>query len=189
MDTFTSSRRAVVATALGLALSLSLAACSRSSEGGATPATGAQASQAVSTQTPTPAATPDPTSDPKPDASYVGEGGCSLIFIYGDLVADNGRTVLVTSPNYSPYWDHAVPLNWPDGWEIRATDGGQVEIVDDTGTVRARTGTFVHITAETDNGDILFRDGELVVCPIIGPRPAPFPRPDDWTTETSHIEP
>jgi hypothetical protein len=184
MDTFTASRRAIVVTAVGLVLSLSLFACSRSSDGGANPATVAQASQAVVTPAPTSAATPDPTPDPTPASPTDWGVGCSLTFIYGDLVADNGRTVLVSN-----YWDRPVPLDWPGDWTIRSGQGGQLDVADGSGTVRARTGTFVHITAETDNGSILFRDGELVVCPFDGPRPAPFPRPDDWATGTNPNRP
>ncbi len=57
--TFTACRRAVIATALGLVLALSLVACAQLGVG-----------------------TPSPV-------------GCSLLFISGDLVADNGRVVLV----------------------------------------------------------------------------------------------
>jgi hypothetical protein len=147
MHTLTASHRAIVAAALGLAVSLSLGACS-----------------------------------PMVAGAPTGQVGCSLLFIYGDLVADNGRTALVTSPNYSPYWDHPVPLDWPDDWTIRPGDGGQLEVVDVGGTVRGRTGTFITLSAVNDPGGsgAWIRDGEMVVCP--GQWPAPIPRPADWTT-------
>ncbi len=127
-DTFTACRRAVIATAVGLVLSLSLAACAQLGVG-----------------------TPGPV-------------GCSLVFIFGDLVADNGRVVLAN-------WDQnrLVPLDWPDGWTVRPTDDGPLEVVDDTGTVRARTGEGVKLEGVGDprGGGYgpWIRDGELVVCP------------------------
>jgi hypothetical protein len=56
--------------------------------------------------------------------------------------------------------------------------------VDASGTVRARTGTFVQLDAAgTAGGSLLFRGEDLVVCPGRWPRPAH--RPDGWTTATS----
>lgn len=126
-----------------------------------------------------------PQKDYPRDAAVMPDGGvaCSLTFVFGDLVAENGRVVLATSPNFSPYWDYPVPLEWPDGTTIRPTDDGQVEVVDDSDAVRARTGTFVQLDAAgTSGGSILFRGEDLVICPGSWPRPAP--RPDGWTTET-----
>jgi hypothetical protein len=182
MPTFTSSRRAIAATALGLAISLSLVGCSRiagldaPSEAVAdatlepsappTPASPSP-SQAVSTPTPTPAATPDPTYDATPTTTgSSGDGvACSLLFIDGDLVADNGRVILANSREGPP-----VPLVWPDGWTVRPTDDGQLEVVDDTGTVRTRTGEAIKLEGIVDPRGGGYgpwvRDGELVVCPI-----------------------
>ena len=126
MHTFTSSRRAVLATAVGMVLSLALVACSAD------------------------------------------RSACSLLFIFGDLVADNGRVVLVSS-NVGEV-NRPVPLDWPDGWTVRPTDDGRLEVVDDTGTVRARTGEGIKLEGVVDprpgTSGPWIRDGELVVCPI-----------------------
>lgn len=65
MHTLTASRRAVVATTIGLALSISLVGCSRF--GGPTATL----------------------------ANRYGQVGCSMVPIEGHLVAENGRAVLV----------------------------------------------------------------------------------------------
>jgi hypothetical protein len=86
--------------------------------------------------------------------------GCTLVGIHGDLVAENGRTVLVTtSPAAGRMW-----LAWPDGWTTRPTDDGQLEVVSD-GVVAARTGTRVRLHSVSDTGSLLFRDGLRVVYP------------------------
>jgi len=91
---------------------------------------------------------------------------CSLRFIEGDLVADDGRVVLV-HPNLVEE-NHLVPLDWPDGWTVRPTDDGQLEVVDDSGTVLARTGEGIKLegVADPHGSGPWIRDGELVVCPI-----------------------
>jgi hypothetical protein len=128
MRTVTASRRAVIAAAVGLVLSVSLGACSQLGIGA-----------------------------PKPV-------GCSLVFIFGDLVADNGRVVLANRNGNLP-----VPLDWPDGWTVRPTDDGQLEVVDDTGTALARTGEGIKLEGVVDprGGGYgpWIRDGTLVVCP------------------------
>ena len=128
MHTFTASRRAVVATAGGLVLSLSLTACS--------PLAGGAHGDVV---------------------------GCSLEQFHGDLVADDGRAVFRSIQHDLP--SDPVPLDVPDGWEIRATDGGQFEVLDGTGTVRATTGTRVIVLSDGDpNSPALNGDGAFVVC-------------------------
>lgn len=110
MHTLIASRGAVVATAVGLVLSLSLVACSPTVRG--------------------------------EDPNVV---GCSLEQFHGDLVAMFGRPVFRSiQGNLLPF---PVPLHLPDGWEIRATDGGQFEVLDRTGTVLVTTGTRVILTA------------------------------------------
>jgi hypothetical protein len=129
MPTFTASRRAVVATALGLAMSLSLVGCSRADA----------PSEMV---------------------------GCTLLWYDGYLVADNGRVFLTETQGARP--GSGTPLDWPDDWTVRPTDDGQLEIVDGWGTVRARTGAGIVLSAVGGNdppGTALFRDGEMVVCP------------------------
>ena len=69
-----------------------------------------------------------------------------------------------------------MPLIWPDGWTIRPTDGGQLEVVHVMDTVVARTGTRIVLQAVSDTGSPLFRDGAMVVCP--GPVHAAFREPD-----------
>lgn len=106
--------------------------------------------------------------------------GCSLLFISGDLVADNGRVVLLAGheildqPQGRP-----VRLDWPDGWTVRTRDDGQLEVVDDTGLLRARTGEDIVLfaVADPDDSGPWIRDGELVVCP--GEWPANDLAPDD----------
>jgi hypothetical protein len=177
MRTFTSSRRAVVATAVGLVLSLSLVGCSRiaaldapsEAVGDATLDPNARStpaspspSQAASTATPTPPATPDPP-DPTPDASYEWVG-CSLGQQHGNLVAEDGRPVFRHLQGDDPPGD-PLPLDFPDGWEVRATDDGQLEVVDRTGVVAGITGTHV-IMYEDGNPDTPARNakGAFVVC-------------------------
>ncbi len=105
----------------------------------------------------------------------VGPTTCSLLFIDGDLVADDGRVVLVNSGAIRA---GPAPLHWPDGWTVRPTDDGQLEVVDLTGTVRARTGAGIVLSAVNDpaGSGAWFRDGELVVCP--GPWPDNYLDPD-----------
>ena len=89
--------------------------------------------------------------------------GCSLEQFHGNLVAENGRPVFRSiQHNLS---SDPVPLDVPDGWEIRATDGGQFEVLDGTGTVRVTTGTRVIVLSDGDpNSPALNGDGALVVC-------------------------
>jgi len=131
MPTFTSSRRAVAATTVGLVLSLSFAACS-------------------------------PVSDlVAPSEEWV---GCSLGQQHGNLVAENGRPLFRHLPADDPPRD-SVPLDFPDGWEVRAKDDGQLVVLDRTGVVAGITGTHV-IMYEDGNPDTPARnrDGEFVVC-------------------------
>jgi hypothetical protein len=161
MPTFTASRRAVVATALGLAMSLSVVACSR--------VAGLDApTEAVGDASPEPSA---PLSSPTD-----GEVGCLLLFIDGYLVADNGRVFLTETQGARP--GSGTPLDFPDDWTVRPTDDGQLEIEDDTGTVRARTGAGIvlHAVSEPAGSAPWIRDGELVVCP--GEWPTNYMDPD-----------
>ena len=89
--------------------------------------------------------------------------GCSLEQFHGNLVAENGRPVFRSiQHNLS---SDPVPLDVPDGWEIRATDGGQFEVLDGSGTVRATTGTRVIVLSDGDpNSPALNADGTFVVC-------------------------
>ena len=131
MHTFTASRRAVVATAGGLVLSLSLVACSQQAGG-----------------------------------AHSDVVGCSLEQFHGNLVADNGRAVFRSIQHNLP--SDPVPLDVPDGWEIRATDGGQFEVLDGTGTVRVTTGTRVIVLSDGDpNSPALNVDGAFVVCDAV----------------------
>jgi hypothetical protein len=106
---------------------------------------------------------------------------CSLLFIDGHLVADDGRVVLLPGPSFAA-WGRRVPLDWPAGWTVRPIDEGQLEVVDGTGGVRARTGAGIVLSAVNDpaGSGALFRDGELVVCP--GEWPDNYMDPD-------HVEP
>jgi hypothetical protein len=128
MPTRTASRRAIVAAAVGLGMSLSLVGCSQRG---------------------------------------AGSTSCSLLFIPGDLLADNGRVVLLGTHAITATPWRPVPLDWPDGWTVRPLDDGQLEVVDDTGTVRARTGAGIVLSAVADpaGSGAWFRNGELVVCP------------------------
>ena len=131
MHTFTASRRAVVATAGGLVLSLSLVACS-----------------------------------PPAGGAHRDVVGCSLQQFHGNLVADNGRAVFRSIQHNLP--SDPVPLDVPDGWEIRATDGGQFEVLDGVGTVRVTTGTRVIVLSDGDpNSPTLNVDGAVVVCDAV----------------------
>jgi hypothetical protein len=89
--------------------------------------------------------------------------GCSLEQFHGNLVAENGRPVFRSIQHNLPV--DPVPLDVPDGWEIRATDGGQFEVLDGTGTVRVTTGTRVIVLSDGDpNSPTLNADGAFVVC-------------------------
>jgi hypothetical protein len=148
MDRRTASRRAAIATAVGLYLPLSLVAFSGISQLA---------------------------------ADVPNEGvGCSLGWIQGYLVADNGgvngRVALAEaaglpwtpqSGTATPLPGSGMPLDWPDRWTVRPTYYGQLEVVDDWGTVRARTGAGIVLYAVVDpvGSGAWIRDGELVVCP------------------------
>ena len=100
--------------------------------------------------------------DPPFDGDPGFEGNCgSLRWIDGYLVADNGRVILAESQGGRS----GTPLTWPDGWAVRPIDGGQLEIVDVTRTVRARTGEGIVFTARSGMGGPVYRDGAMAVCP------------------------
>lgn len=92
--------------------------------------------------------------------------GCSLEQFHGNFDADNGRAVFRSIQHNLP--SDPVPLDVPDGWEIRATDGGQFEVLDGTGTVRVTTGTRVIVLSDGDpNSPALTVDGAFVVCDVV----------------------
>ena len=92
--------------------------------------------------------------------------GCSLEQFHGNLVAENGRAVFRSIQHNLP--SDPVPLDVPDGWEIRATDGGQFEVLDGTGTVRVTTGTRVIVLSDGDpDSPALNGDGAFVVCDAV----------------------
>lgn len=117
MPTLTASRRAVIATALGLAMSISLVACSQPLE----------------------------------------DVGCSLYQWHGDLVNENGRAVLRNSDGST------MPLVWPDGWTVRPTSDGQLEVLGGGGEVLTRTGEAIKLEG-VDAPEIDMT--ELAVCPF-----------------------
>ena len=89
--------------------------------------------------------------------------GCSLEQFHGNLVAENGRPVFRSIQHNLP--SDPVPLDVPDGWEIRATDGGQFEVLDATGSVRVATGTRIIVLSDGDpDSPALNADGAFVVC-------------------------
>jgi hypothetical protein len=89
--------------------------------------------------------------------------GCSLFQHHGNLIAENGRPVFRSIQHDLP--PDPVPLDLPDGWEIRATDGGQFEILDATGRVQVTTGTRIIVLSDGDpDSPALNADGALVVC-------------------------
>lgn len=93
---------------------------------------------------------------------------CSLLFIPGDLVADDGRVVLLAGHEIiEPPYGRPVSLDWPDGWTVRPADDGELEVVDTTGALRARTGAGIVLfgVADPDGSGPWIRDGALVVCP------------------------
>jgi hypothetical protein len=91
--------------------------------------------------------------------------GCALWQSHGNLVAENERPVFRSIQHDIP--PDPVPLDVPDGWEIRATDGGQFEVLDGTGARRATTGTRVIVLSDADyDTPLLNADGALVVCDI-----------------------
>lgn len=125
MHTVAASRGTVVATALGLAMSLSLVGCS----------------------------------------ARIAPAGCLLWQSHGDLVAENGRPVFRSIQHDIP--PDPVPLDLPDGWEIRATADGQFEVLDETGAVQAATGMRVVVLSDADiDTPLVNADGALVVCEI-----------------------
>jgi hypothetical protein len=104
-------------------------------------------------------------SSPTPTRAPAGGPSCLLWQSHGNLVAENGRPVFRSIQHDIP--PDPVPLDLPGGWEIRAKDGGQFEVVDRTGAVRATTGTRVIVLSDADqNTPLLNADGALVVCQI-----------------------
>lgn len=126
MRTLIASRRAVVATAVGLAMALSLGGCSRA-----------------------------PVQETR---------ACSLEQFHGNLVVEDGRPVFVSIQHNLP--PKPVPLDFSDGWEIRATDGGQFEVLDGTGTVRMTTGSRVILFTDSDPKTFKVTVRGFVVCSI-----------------------
>jgi hypothetical protein len=89
--------------------------------------------------------------------------GCSLEQFHGHLVAEDGRPVFRSIQDNLP--SDPVPLDVPDGWEIRAADGGQFEVLDATGSVRVTTGTRIIVLSDGDpDSPALNADGAFVVC-------------------------
>jgi hypothetical protein len=101
-------------------------------------------------------------SSPTPTRAPAGGPSCLLWQSHGNLVAENGRPVFRSIQHDIP--PDPVPLDLPGGWEIRAKDGGQFEVVDRTGAVRATTGTRVIVLSDGDQ--LVNADGELGVCQI-----------------------
>jgi hypothetical protein len=195
MDTFTVSRRAVVAMALGLAMSLSLVGCSRvagidapseavrdaTNEPSAPPSPANPSPSPLEPSSPTPTRTPG--GGPTATSARFSDApsalvGCLLWQSHGNLVAENGRPVFRTLQSDIP--PDPVPLDVPDGWEIRATDGGQFEVLDGNGVVRATTGTRVIVLSDADpNTPGLNADGALVVCAMDSYPPWMYPDSED----------
>ena len=91
--------------------------------------------------------------------------GCLLAQYHGDLVAENGRPVLKTAGSNWMERAGTVPLDWPDGWTIRPTEGGPLEVLDGNDSVQVRTGTRIVLLHTGDPAVPVFnRDGEFVVC-------------------------
>ena len=73
-----------------------------------------------------------------PGVAYDGISMCYTSFASGELTLDAAYgTAIVES-------DHPIPVMWPDGYTGRRS-GSQVEVVDKSGHVVARTGTRVRI--------------------------------------------
>jgi len=91
---------------------------------------------------------------------------CSLKQFHGELVAENGRPLLKATQNDATWEQGAstVLLDWPDGWTIRPTDGGQLEVLDANGSVRVRTGTPVVLLPPYEVGGYRYSGGEFRVC-------------------------
>jgi hypothetical protein len=91
---------------------------------------------------------------------------CLLLQFHGELVAVNGRAVLM--PLGANTWGGRtgpVPLDWPDGWTIRPADGGQLEVRDPRGSVQGTTGGRVIVYTDGNPGTPEYNgDGEFVVC-------------------------
>jgi hypothetical protein len=180
VHTFTASRRAVAATSLGIAMSLSFVGCSRDAgldarseaavgdtthEPSAPPSPASPSASPMGPSSPTHTGTPagGPTATPgQPSQDPRALEGCSLLQFHGNLVAENGGPVLKTLG----YWGTragTVTLDWPEGWTIRPADGEQFEVLDRDGAIRARTGTRV-ILLTPDYLNVYNRDGEFIVC-------------------------
>src|SRR4051794_31221759 len=124
-------------------------------------------SSAGPTPRPESSAGPPPTPYVDPRTGLV---GCSLYQYHGDLVAENGAPVLKPLGDWGARSGTVVSLDWPEGWTIRPTDGGQLDVLNRDGSVQVRTGTHV-ILLTSDYLKPFNRDDELIVC---GADPYPF---------------
>ena len=77
------------------------------------------------------------------DAADPMNGACFLSFIEGELVTDPvSGTAIIGRNGGEP---DRFPVMWPAGWTGRRTVLSEVEVLDPTGKVAARTGTRVHL--------------------------------------------
>ena len=94
-----------------------------------------------------------------------GRVGCYLSFTEGPLVVDPtyGTAIVGTSgpvQNFEP-----EPVMWPNGYQARRS-GSEIEVLDQSGRVVARTGTSIHIAGGST-------EEYWAACPL--PDDLPFP--------------
>ena len=93
------------------------------------------------------ASTPPQSSAPALLTDSTGRIGCYLSFIEGPLVVDpTYGTAIVGSTNGPNGLENLspTPVMWPNGYQARRS-GSEIEVLDQSGRVVARTGTSIHL--------------------------------------------
>jgi hypothetical protein len=80
-------------------------------------------------------------------------GGCYTSGVTGDLVADPAAGTAIVDE----MGGRLVVVTWPIGWNGRRS-GSEVEVLDESGTVEARTGTHVSLMGG------YWTDGTFLTC-------------------------
>ena len=96
-----------------------------------------------------------------------GPFGCSFWGATGTLIDLDGRTALVNWNIYRAGHVEPLVVRWPEGWQVRYSVLGELEVLNPKGRVQARAGARVLVATAADNGNPTIVDGELLACPSV----------------------
>ena len=96
--------------------------------------------------------------------SVMPDVGCTLEAYVGPLMAD-GSVVRFSGGRWGSNELTNVRVVWPAGWTTRGAADGQVEVLNASGSVAARTGTTVRLSAASVTGSAEMQGDAVVACP------------------------